>query len=219
MQQLQKLMGCTESFETESVFPDSDDMEVPEGIPLTTPSVAAAHKGVEAARYALKAARGELLPKLSLSASYGTYYSDAAGAQFKEQIDGNRNPSVSLNLVVPLFSAGKNAAAIALARADIQAQEVKVRQAEEQARFTFEQMRRQCICLQEQIRSCRARVQLCRQRLRDADARYDLGMVSSSDWLDAEKDLAQSECDLIQSRCKYLFQLIILEMYNDGWQE
>ena len=221
LQQLHLLTGCTEPFITDitvaydyypETYSDHED-------PADTPAVEAARQSAEAAGYALKAAKGALYPTLSLSAAYGTCYSDAASASFKEQIDGNRNPSVALNLSVPIFDCGRGLAAVARAREDLEAQRLKLRQAQEEAERELDQMRRQCTMLSKQREALATKKDFCEERLRRSDKEYELGTISASQWIEAHEACSQSGCELLQCRCKYLFQLIILKLYYDGCQK
>ena len=229
MLQLHALTGYSEPFETDiamatGTLPDIDDAllqfpTVEADYQPITPAVEAARQSAESARYALKAAKGALLPTLSLSAGYGTYYSDAGGATFKEQIDGNRNPSLSLNLAVPIFDCGRGLAAVARAQEDLAAQRLKLRQAEEQAQQQWQQMHLQYLTLTRQENSLRVKAAFCQEKLRCAGKEYELGAISSQQWIEACEDYSQSECELAQCRCKYIFQLIIMKLYYDGIQE
>ena len=220
MVQLYTLMGCGECIEIDTDLaqscPQPRDCTPPETAPQI--ATAAGRSRVRAAEYALKAARGAMLPSVSLSAAYGTYYSDASGESFTAQIDGNRNPSVSLSLAIPIFNGGAQLAAIARARADLEAERLRLRQAEEKAYSEFLQICQQAATLRCQERSCRIRCELCRERFNSSSARYEQGAISTSDYLEACEDLAQSECELAQCRCKYLFQLKIIDYYRDGCQ-
>ena len=121
MQQLKALMGCDRMFftDTSAAAGDSAVPLCPQIDPtLPPPMVEAAISEKEAASFALKAAKGALLPTLSLSAGYGTYYSDASEADFKDQLSGNGNPSVALNLSIPLFDGGKRLSAVARASSE-----------------------------------------------------------------------------------------------------
>ena len=182
---------------------------------MPAPGISAAERGVEAARFALKAARGAALPTLSASASYGTYYSDASPDVFKEQLDGNQNPSVSLSLVLPLFNGGKSAEAISNAKSDLEAARIKLEQARQQAALYREQLDGQCATLHSQTLALKANCALLEERLQTASKEYGLGAISTSEWIDAAEALLQGECDYAQSLCKYLFQIKIMEYYTD----
>lgn len=220
MQELRRLTGCPAPFETDlAVAEMCESCTPPETGPVVTPGVLSARENAEAARYALKAARGAVFPTIGVSAAYGTYYSDAAGAPFKEQVDGNRNPSVSLSMVVPLFDGGRRAAEVAAAKADLDASRARVRQAEEDALSEWGQMRLQCISLAQQIAAGRAREEFCAKKLASSGRQYELGAISASDWLQAADDLTRSRSELLKCRCKYLFQVKLMELYKEIWHE
>ena len=219
MEELRSLMGCTEVFCTDtcldaiSSFPDSPEDISPD---LAPPSVTALESRLSAAEFGLKAAKGALLPSLSVSAAYGTYYSDASPDPFREQLDGNRNPSVSLSLVIPLLTSGKTYGSISGAKAEVESSRLRLRHAREQAELYEERLMSECNALRGQLHAAGARSGFCRERLREAGGRYDAGALTTTEWLDAARESSQAECEYIQCLCKYLFQLKLIEYYRDG---
>ena len=129
MEELRSLMGCTESFCTDTCLKAISEIRDNPGesaLGLEPPSISALQSRLNAAECALKAAKGALMPTLSVSAAYGTYYSDASPDKFGEQIDGNRNPSISLSMVIPLMNSGKTAGAIAGANAEVESSRIRL---------------------------------------------------------------------------------------------
>ena len=219
MQQLMAIMGCTEAFDTEAGYDMFYEAVPPAAWPdgsKAAPAVEVARSQVEAAKYALKVARGALLPSLTISAGYGTYYSDASPASFRDQFDGNRNPSVSLNLSLPVFDAGKTLTAVSRARNDLRESEIKLQQARQQDAMYQRDLLEQCTLLKQQCDICGEKCSLCRERMNQVTAEYEAGAITTSQWIDACEALSQSECELVQYMCKYLFQLKIMEYYRDG---
>ena len=219
MVQLCNLMGYQGEIQIDTDivenFCEAGDYPLDEFVPPV--ATAAQANRVKAAEYVLTATRGALMPTLNVSAAYGTYYSDASADTFREQLDGNRNPSVSLSLGIPIFN-GNPLASVARARSELEAEKLRLRQAEEKACSDFVQVCRMAETLKSQERSCRIKGELCREKFEVATTRYKSGAISASDWLEACEDLAQSECELVQCRCKYLFQLKIIDFYRDGCQ-
>ena len=219
MQQLKSIMGCTDAFVTDTcITPELSGRDLMADCitDLTPPGAEALRSRIKAAGYGVKAARGAIMPSLSVSAAYGTYYSDASADPFRDQIDGNRNPSVSLNLVVPILNGGKAAAASTRAKAELRENELRLEQALEQASLYQSRLSEECISLREQVNSCRVRCGYCLQRLLEATARHDAGALSTSEWIDAQDAHTGAECDYVQCLCKYLFQLKLIEFYKDG---
>ena len=218
MEQLRTLLGGDVVFDTDTCIAAEN---IPDCYPewalqdLVPPGIKAAESELAAAKSGVRAAIGAALPTLSVSAAYGTYYSDAAADSFKDQIDGNRNPSVSLSLNLPLFSGGKAATAIAVARNDLQATEIKLQQARQEASVYQSQLIGQCETLLSQTRAAQARVDLLQERLQIASEEYSLGAITTTDWINAAEELLQGSCEMVQTLCKYLFQLKIMEFYID----
>ena len=222
MEQLHRLTGREEPFSTDldmlESLPDMENFPEVDYLPHI-PAVAAAERSVKAAEHSLRAAKGALMPTLSLSASYGTYYSDASAAAFRDQVGNNRNPSVSLSLVVPILDCGKAAGDLARARSDLEMQRLRLQQTAEESAYNLLQLRQQFNLLANQLSSLLARREYCAEKLRLASREYELGTISTTQWLEAGEDYAQSACDHLQCRCRYLFQKIILNLYYNGCQK
>lgn len=222
MEQLHRLTGREEPFSTDlgalESLPDGESFPDVDYLPYI-PAIAAAEHSVKAAEHSLRAAIGAQLPTLSLSAAYGTCYSDASAASFTDQVGNNRNPSVSLSMVIPILDCGKAAGDLARARSDLEMQRLRLQQTREESAYNLLQIRQQCILLTRELSSLRARHEYCAEKLRLADREYELGTISTTEWLEAGEDYAQSACDHLQCRCKYLFQKIILDLYYNGCQK
>ena len=218
MEQLRTLLGGEVFFDTDTCIATAN---IPDSYPewafqeLVPPGIKAAQSELAAAKSGVRAAIGAALPTLSVSAAYGTYYSDAADEKFKDQIESNRNPSVSLSLNLPLFGGGKAATAIAIARNDLEAAEIKLNQARQEAAVYQSQLIGQCETLRSQTEATQARVDLLQERLQIASEEYSLGAITTSEWIDADEELLQGSCEHLQTLCKYLFQLKIMEFYID----
>ena len=218
MEQLRTLLGGDVVFDTDTCITAYGIADTyPEWAfqDLTPPGVLAARNELAAAKSAVRAARGAILPTLTVSAAYGTYYSDAGDDGFKDQIDGNRNPSMSFSLALPLFGGGKTATSIALAKDDLEAAEIKLRQAIQEASTYQSQLLGQCETLRSQTQAAQARIDLLQERMQIASEEYSLGAITTSEWIDAAEELLQGGCEYAQTLCKYLFQLKIMEFYID----
>lgn len=101
----------------------------------TYPAVVEARHAQEAANYTRKAAVGDVMPSLSLSAGVGTYYYEYlnAGASatpaYHQQMKGNRSQYVQATLVIPLFNGLQSSTAIRRARNDMHTAQEKYNQA------------------------------------------------------------------------------------------
>ena len=77
---------------------------------LSMPVIQSARLALDKGELDLKSAKGQFYPKISLSASYGTFYSSSTFAPdgsvypFFEQFRDNINPSITVGLSIPIFN-------------------------------------------------------------------------------------------------------------------
>lgn len=178
------------------------------------PRIRSAKAAIRSAEHRHAAARGAFLPSLRLTVGYGTYYSSAADGSFRTQLGENRNPSLSLQLVIPLFDALQRASQASRSRLDL-----------ERARIQAEKCRKQ---VEEEIRSATIEAENCCQQYLSAgetlramqelldvtEAKYNLGATSALDYIMARNRHAKARSDFLQAKWQYLFQLKLLERYR-----
>ncbi|MBO6081955.1 MAG: TolC family protein [Bacteroidales bacterium] len=211
-----------DDFPTDDTFREGDAVRP---VPLLTsaqvedwlwrdPRIRSAKTGIEAMEYRHSAAKGAFLPSLRLAAGYGTYYSSAAEGNLRTQFGENRNPSLSFQLVFPLFDALGRYAQARQARLDL-----------DQARLNAARVKMQ---VEEEIRSAAIEADNCCQRYLSAEetlqamqellsvteAKYNLGAASAFDYIVARNQHAKARSDFLQAKWQYLFQLKLLEYYR-----
>jgi len=178
------------------------------------PDILSAQAVLAQLRYGQTQARAAFLPSLRLSASYGTYYSSSADAPFRTQLDENRNPSLSLQLDIPLFQAFQASARVR-----------KSRIACDQALLEVEKVR---IRIENEIRSAAIEADNCCQQylsseetlhamqklLEVTEAKFNLGAASALDYILARNQHFKAVSDFLQAKWQYLFQLKLLERYR-----
>lgn len=165
-------------------------------------------------KYDQRAAQSRFSPTLGLTASYGTYFSSTAEETFGKQLDENRNPSISLQLTIPIFQAGEAAAQVRKSRLNV-----------EMARLEMERVRTQRT---EEIRSAGIEAENALQRylsseeslqamqslLEVTEAKYNLGAATALDYIIARNNRFKAVSDFLQAKWQYLFQLKLLERYR-----
>jgi len=180
----------------------------------TNPRIRSAQARISQLRHQEGAAKGGFLPTLSITASYGTFYSSTADAPFGTQLDENRNPSVSLNLNIPIFNAWhaattlkKSRLALEVARLDAEKLRTAIR---DEIRSTGIEADN---CLQ-QFLSSEETLQAMQQLLDVTEAKYNLGAATALDYIVARNKRAKAATDYLQAKWQYLFQLKLLERYR-----
>lgn len=178
------------------------------------PRLRSAEARIAQRQYEERAAKGRFFPTLSASASYGSFYSSTNDTPFRNQLEENRNPSVSLRLQIPLFDSWQAATQLK-----------KSRLALDMARLSAEKMQTQVL---EEMRSAGIEAENCLQRylsseetlqamqslLEITEAKYNLGAATALDYLVARNNRLKAVSDYLQAKWQYLFQLRLLERYR-----
>ena len=165
-------------------------------------------------QYDQRAARSRFAPSIGATASYGTYYSSTSDEPFRTQIGENRNPSISLQLTIPIFPTGEAVAQVRKSRLNL-----------EMAKLETERVRTQ---LTEDIRSAGIEAENALQRylsseetlqamqslLEVTEAKYNLGAATALDYIIARNNRFKAVSDFLQAKWQYLFQLQLLERYR-----
>jgi multidrug efflux system outer membrane protein len=184
--------------------------DIPAGIPsellIRRPDILAAEHRLKAANANIGAARAAFFPRISLTGGIGTVSNDLSGL-FDA---GSRSWSFVPQLVLPIFDAGRN-------RANLNLTEVRTDTAvadyEKTIQIAFREVADALVArdtLNEQIDAQRAVQEAQAERLKLAGQRYQTGISSSLDLLDAQRELFSAEQSLVQARLLRLTNAIDL---------
>ncbi|MES2831439.1 MAG: efflux transporter outer membrane subunit [Pseudomonadota bacterium] len=183
---------------------------IPAGLPsdlLTNrPDIRAAELRLRAANANIGAARAAFFPRISLTADVGVASSELSNL-FEA---GSRVWSFGPQLVLPIFDAGRNRANLSLAEVRT---DLAVADYEKTIQVAFREVADALVArgtLEEQIGAQQAFVNAQADRLRLADLRFQNGVASSLDVLDAQRDLFESQQSLVQLRLQRLTNAIDL---------
>lgn len=184
--------------------------DIPAGLPsdlLTQrPDIRSAEQSLLAANANIGAARAAFFPRISLTAGVGTASNSLSGL-FE---DGTRAWSFAPQLVLPIFDAGRNSANLTLSEVR---KNIAIANYEKSIQVAFREVADALVArqlLDEQIEA-QALVQDAQaERLKLADQRFENGISSSLDVLDAQRELFAAEQDLVQARLLRLTNAIDL---------
>jgi multidrug efflux system outer membrane protein len=184
--------------------------DLPAGLPsdlLTRrPDIRAAELRLKAANANIGAARAAFFPRISLTAGIGTV-SDELSGLFKA---GSRAWTFAPQLVLPIFDAGRNRGNLNLAEVR---KDLAVAAYEKSIQTAFREVADALVArgsLDEQIDAQQAFLDATAERLKLADLRYQSGVASSLDLLDAQRDLFSAQQALVQTRLLRLTNAIDL---------
>lgn len=193
--------------------------EVPAGLPsellVNRPDIRQAEQLLLASNANIGAARAAFFPRITLTAGAGL----VSGQLSSLFSSGTWAWSLAPQLLVPLFDAGRNQAGLASAKAG---QQIAVAQYEKAIQTGFREVADALAARStwgEQWRAQQAQAQAEAARLRLADLRYQNGIASYLDLLDAQRSLFAAQQAAVQSRLAlWQSQVALYKALGGGWQ-
>ncbi len=193
--------------------------EVPAGLPsdllVNRPDIAQAEQLLLASNANIGAARAAFFPRISLTAGAGL----VSGQLSSLFSSGTWVWSLAPQLLVPVFDAGRNQAGLDSAKAG---QKIAVAQYEKAIQTAFREVADALAArstLGDQLRAQQAQADAESARLRLADLRFQSGIASSLDLLDAQRSLFTAQQALVQTRLAQLqSQVALYKALGGGWQ-
>lgn len=182
------------------------------------PRILKAQQNVEAARYSLRAARGALLPTISLSGGVSTSFfrnMDKGGhASFSSQFRNNAGEYVGLSLSIPLFDR-------LATYSTIRRRKTALVQAQENLAYEQSELRRIIVEAASDVANSTKEVEKMREQV-EADSiasrlttrKYEEGLASSIDVKTAAVTLLQSRVRLLQSQLTMAYNKKLLAYYK-----
>ena len=173
---------------------------VPAGLPsdllARRPDIRAAEQRLKSANANIGAARAAFFPRISLTAAIGST-SPSLGGLFDS---GSGSWSFAPQLVLPIFDAGRNRANLTLTEVR---KNIAVADYEKTIQTAFREVADALAArdyLGEQVAAQRAVQDAQADRLKLSQLRFDNGVASSLDVLDAQRELFSAQQSLVQAR-------------------
>lgn len=193
---------------------------VPAGLPsdllVQRPDIRQAEQQLIAANANIGAARAAFFPRISLTAQAGTSSGELSGL-FK---NGSWGFTLAPSLLLPLFDAGANQANLESAQAS---RSVAVAQYEKAIQTAFREVADALASqssLTEQLEAQRKQAEAESIRFKLADLRYQNGVASYLDLLDAQRSLFSTQQGVVQVRLSQLQnQVSLFKALGGGWTD
>jgi outer membrane protein len=209
---------------------DNFDIEVPDlGIPqdyipdnaedvyqeaLRLPQIRSAQFSLDKSKVDLSIAKGSRLPTLSISAGYGTYFSDAREGAFLEQYKDDRNPSVGISLSIPIFEGGRYSTNVKNAKLSVKSYEIALQSEKQNLLKDIQKAITDADGYYHQYVAAKANVTSMEESFRLVEQKFNVGALNSTDYIVARTNLYKAKSNLSQMKFQYIFQLKILDFYK-----
>ncbi len=187
----------------------------------TNHTVAEARLSSEAAAYAHKSARGDLMPTLTLyagiSSNYYKYLNvDYEASSFAQQMKGHRGQYVTAELVIPIFSGFSHSSTVRQRRNDHEIAEDKYRQALDDLRKQIVQAIVDCQNAEADLEQLTAKVEADSIAYNTIRRQFEEGLNDPLELHTAANTLATSQASLLQGELTLLAKRRYLEYLHSG---
>lgn len=194
--------------------------ELPAGLPSDLlqrrPDILQAEHELKAAHYNIGAARAAFYPRITLTGSAGSSSTDLSGLFEKGSGAWSFMPQIS----VPLFAGGANRANLDAANVG---REIEIAQYEQAIQTAFREVAdalAERSTLGEQLDAQRSLVEATTTSFQLSQARFERGIDSYLDVLDAQRSMYNAQQSLIASRLQKLTNTVTLyKTLGGGWSE
>ncbi len=195
---------------------------------LGLPRIEVARLGTEIARRDVSLARAAYYPTVSLSASYGSSFSDArqkpvrnpdgsttyTSYSFFDQMSDNASSGIGLNMSVPLFNRLSVRNAVRRAKIQLQSSELSLDQAENTLYKEIQQAWTDAVGALNRFYAAQSSVRSNEESFRYAEQKFNVNATTAVDYNTAKNNLINAQSMLIQAKYEYIFKMKILDFYQ-----
>ena len=178
------------------------------------PQMKIAELNMENSTLQLNIAKGRAMPVISLSAGYGSYFSDTREDPFFTQFRDNRNPSLSLGFSIPIFNNYQIKTSIQNAKLNVRRAEIEMKSREQALYKEIQQASNDALAAFEKFKASETNVRAMQESFRYVHEKFELGILNATDYTVARANLFRAQSDYYQSKYQYVFQLKILDFYK-----
>ncbi|MDR2358909.1 MAG: TolC family protein [Prevotellaceae bacterium] len=180
------------------------------------PQIRTSEFRLESARHALATAKGRYWPTVSLSVSYGSYYTnpDKDSVNFWQQLRNNRSPSLNFGLNIPLFQNWNIVTGVKNAKLNLRIAELELDRKHQQLYKEIQQAVADASAAYSRYKANEQTVSAMQESFRYTQEKFDVGLVNATDYTIAKNNLFKAESDRLQAKYQYIFQTKIIDFYR-----
>lgn len=191
------------------------------------PQLKMAELDIRIAHSDIRIAQASYYPKLSLSAAYGSSYSDARNKVFQnpdgtyryeaypffEQYNDNANRYISISLNIPIFHRLSTRKKVQRAKISMQKAEFDLQVIRKQITKEVHQVWIDVNTASEKYLLAQKYVATASEASRQISRKYEIGVTSVIEYNTALDNLAKAYSQLLQAKYEYIFKMKIIDFY------
>jgi outer membrane protein len=184
------------------------------------PIIKTAEYKLSAAESGLSVAKGSRSPKLGLSASYGSGYSnirtkiDGGTYPVDEQLRDNASSSLFFTLSVPIFMNYQIRNGIKNSKINVANSELELSYAKNLLFKEIQQSYADALGALKKYRATEKALVAMEESFKYTQEKFQVGLVNAVDFNVAKNQLTRTQSDLLQAKYSYIFKTSILNFYR-----
>ncbi len=193
------------------------------------PDVKSSEYKLTASEYDFKVAQGGRSPRLSLSHSFSTGYSDirkkvlgidpSAGPiygkySFASQINDNINYGIGLSLNIPILNGWQVNKNISNSRLAIESSQFELERTKKQLYKSIQQAYTDAVAALKKYNASGKAVASTEESFRYTEQKFNVGMVTPVDYNAAKTQLLNAQSDMAQAKYEFIFKTKVLDFYK-----
>lgn len=134
--------------------------------------------------------------------------------KFLDQLRDNRGEFVQFSLTVPILNGLQTRVGVQRAQVNIQQAELRAEQTRLQLRQTIQQSYADALAAQRRFAASARQTEALRLAFRNAEIRFNNGLLNGTDFNIARNNLTAAESDMIQAKYEFFFRRKVLDFYQ-----
>ena len=134
--------------------------------------------------------------------------------KFFDQLSQNRGEFAQISLNIPILNGLQTRVGVQRAQINIQQNEVRAEQARLQLRQTIQQSYADALASQRRFAASSRQVEALALAFRNAEIRFNNGLLNGTDFNIARNNLTAAESDVIQAKYEFFFRRKVLDFYQ-----
>ncbi|MFC7668834.1 TolC family protein [Hymenobacter humi] len=134
--------------------------------------------------------------------------------KFLSQLADNRGEFVQFSLNIPILNGLQTRVGVQRAQVNIQQVELRSEQARLQLRQTIQQSYADALAAQRRFAASSRQVEALSLAFRNAEIRFNNGLLNGTDFNIARNNLTAAESDMIQAKYEFYFRRKVLDFYQ-----
>ncbi|WP_179225419.1 TolC family protein [Hymenobacter mucosus] len=135
-------------------------------------------------------------------------------SRFSNQLKDNLGKSLQFSLQVPILNGLQTRTSVQRAQISIQQQELRAEQARLTVRQSIQQAYADAIAAQRRYFSARRQVEALTTAYRNAEIRFNNGLLNGTEFNIAKNNLTAAESTMIQAKYEFIFRRKVLDFYQ-----